>query len=100
DAASLLTKLKPPAGAKTVRLEPVHDNGYPKPQPLLEEEFASLTAHAWWTVPGDPQSVIDAIEANPPAGATQSGTGSGGKFYTGTASVDVEYRGPPVAGVL
>jgi hypothetical protein len=100
DAASLLTKLKPPAGAKTVRSEPAHDNGYLKPQPLLEEDFASLTAHTWWTVPGDPQSVIDAIEANPPAGATQDGTGSGGNFKTGTSELDVDYQWPPIAGVL
>jgi hypothetical protein len=83
-----------------VRSEPAHDHGYLKPQPLLEEEFASLTAHAWWTVPGDPQSVIDAIEANPPAGATQNGTGSGGNFKTGTSELDVDYQWPPIAGVL
>jgi hypothetical protein len=100
DAASLLTKLKLPAGATSVSSEPAHDHGYLKPQPLLEEEFASLTAHAWWTVPGDPQSVLNAIEANPPAGATQNGTGSGGNFKTGTSELDVEYQWPPVAGVL
>src|ERR1700722_12861595 len=100
DAASLLTKLKPPAGAKTVRSEPARDNGYLKPQQLLEEDFASLTAHTWWTVPGNPQSVIDAIEANPPAGATQDGTGSGGNFKTGTSELDVDYQWPPIAGVL
>src|ERR1700677_256764 len=41
DAASLLTKLKLPAGATSVSSEPAHDHGYLQPQPLLEEEFAS-----------------------------------------------------------
>ncbi|MFZ0386978.1 MAG: hypothetical protein WAL22_15030 [Solirubrobacteraceae bacterium] len=100
DARSLLTKLKLPAGATSVPSEPAHDHGYLKPQPLLEEEFASLTAHAWWTVPGDPQSVLNAIEANPPAGATQNGTGRGGNFKTGTSELGVEYQSPPVANVL
>ena len=100
DAVSLLTKLKLPAGATTVPSEPAHDHGYLAPQQLLEADFASATAHAWWTVPGDPQSVIDAIEADPPAGATQDGTGSGGNFKTGTSELDVGYQWSPVAGVL
>jgi hypothetical protein len=100
DAASLLTKLKLPAGATSVPSEPAHDHGYLGPLQLLEADFASATAHAWWTVPGDPQSVIDAIEADPPAGATQDGTGSGGNFKTGTSELDVDYQWPPVAGVL
>jgi hypothetical protein len=100
DAASLLTKLNLPAGAISVPSEPVQDNGYLTPLPLLEAEFASATGHAWWTVPSDPQSVIAAIEGDPPAGATQDGTGSGGNFKTGTSELDVDYHWPPVAGVL
>jgi hypothetical protein len=100
DAASLLTKLNLPAGATSAPSEPAHDHGYLKPLPLLASEFASATAHAWWTVPGDPQSVIDAIEADPPTGATQAGTGSGGNFKTGTSELDVGYQWPPQAGVL
>ena len=80
--------------------EPAHDRGDLKPLPLLEEEFASATAHAWWTVPGDPQSVIDAIEADPPPGATQDGTGSAGNVTTGTFELEVDYQWPPIAGVL
>ena len=68
DAASLLTKLNLPAGATSVPSEPAHDHGYLAPQQLLEADFASETAHAWWTVPGDPQSVIDAIEARSAGG--------------------------------
>jgi hypothetical protein len=100
DAASLLTKLNLPAGATSVPSEPAHDNGYLAPLPLLESEFASATAHAWWTVPSDPQSVIAAIERDPPAGATQDGTGSGGNFKTGTSELDVDYQWPSLAGVL
>jgi hypothetical protein len=100
DAASLVTKLKLPAGATRVASEPAHDHGYLKPLSLLEAEFASATAHAWWTVPGGPQMVIDAIEANPPAGATQAGTGSSGNFKTGTSALDVDYQWPAIAGVL
>jgi hypothetical protein len=80
--------------------EPAHDNGYLAPLRLLEAEFASATGHAWWTVPGEPQSVIDAIEADPPPGATQDGTGSAGNVKTGTSELEVDYQGPPVAGML
>jgi hypothetical protein len=100
DAASRPTKVNLPAGATRVPIEPADDNGYLKPLPLLETEFASATAHAWWTVPGDPQSVIDAIEADPPVGATQAGTGSGGNFKTGTSELDADYQWPALAGVL
>jgi hypothetical protein len=100
DAAASLSKLTLPAGAASVPSEPAHDHGYLAPLPLLEEEFASATAHAWWTVPGDPQSVIDAVEANPPAGATQAGSGSGGNAKTGTSELEVDYQWPAVTGVL
>jgi hypothetical protein len=100
DAASLLTKLNLPAGATSVPSEPASDNSYLHPLPLLEAAFASATAHAWWTVPGDPQSVIDAIAADPPAEARQDGTGSGGNSRTGASELDADYRWPGRAGVL
>lgn len=100
DATSLVTKLNLPAGAASVSDEPGHDHGYLHPLPLLESEFASATAHAWWTAPGDPQSVIEAIEADPPWAATRDGTGSGGNVKTGTSELEVDYAWPPVTGVL
>jgi hypothetical protein len=100
DAASLITKLTVPAGATPVSAEPAHDHGYLKPQGLLESEFASATAHAWWTVPGSPQSVLDAIIADPPAGATQDGSGSVGDSKPRTSALVLDYAWPPVAGVL
>jgi hypothetical protein len=100
DAPLLLTKLNLPTGATSVPSQPAHDNGYLKPLPLLEADFASATAHAWWTVPGNEQSVIAAIQANPPAGATQDGLGSSGNFKTGTSELDFSYRWPDRAGVL
>jgi hypothetical protein len=100
DAASLLRKLTLPAGTTSVQSQPADDHGYLTPLPLLETEFASATAHAWWTVPGDPQSVIDAIEADPPGGAKQEGSGSGYDGRTGSSEIDVQYQWPPVAGVL
>jgi len=100
DAASLITKLTLPAGATRVPAQPAHDHGYLKPMPVLESESASETAHAWWTASGDPASVLAAIEANPPAGATQDGTGSGGNSKTGSSELDVVYQWPPIAGVL
>jgi hypothetical protein len=100
DAASLVTKLKLPGGATSVSSEPAHDNGYLHPMPELESSFANATAHAWWTVPGDPRSVLDAIRANRPTGARQDGSGSGHNNKTGSSEIDVQFRWPPVAGVL
>jgi hypothetical protein len=100
DAASLLRKLNVPAGATSVPSEPTHDHGYLHPMPTLEAAFANATAHAWWTVPGAPRSVIRAIKANPPAGATPAGAGSVDNSKTGTSALEVDYRWPPVAGVL
>jgi hypothetical protein len=100
DAASLLTKLNLPAGATSVPSEPAHDHGYLHPMPTLEATFANATAHAWWTVHGNPESVIDAIEADPPAGAKQAGTGRGSNGKAGSTEIDVQYEWPPVAGVL
>jgi hypothetical protein len=100
DAASLVTKLNLPAGALRVTSEPAHDHGYLHPMPELEETFANATAHDWWTVPGAPRSVLDAIEANPPVGATQEGTGGGSDSKNGSSQIDVQYGWPPVAGVL
>jgi hypothetical protein len=100
DAASRLTTLNLPGGATRASAEPAHDHGYLNPLPRLQSELASVTAHAWWTVPGDPQSVLTAIEADRPAGARQDGTGSGGNFKTGTSELDVDYAWPSVVGVL
>jgi hypothetical protein len=100
DAATLVTKLNLPPGATRVGSEPAHDHGYLHPLPKLESPLATATAHAWWTVHGDPRSVIAAIEADPPAGATQTGTGSGADSKTGTSELEVDYSWPPVTGVL
>jgi hypothetical protein len=65
---------------------------------VLEESGAHAVAHAWWIVPGDPQSVIDAIAHDPPLGSRPDGTGSGSSPRG--SELDVEYAWPPVRGVL
>ena len=100
DAALLVTELHLPPAATAVTSEPPRDHGYLRPLPALEPALATATAHAWWTVPGAAQRVIDAIEADPPAGATQAGTGSGANAKTGTSELEVDYQWPPVADVL
>ncbi len=100
DAASLLAKLHLPGGATRVPSEPADDNDYLRPSPWLEADFASETAHAWWTVPGDPASVIGAVEADPPAGARQGATQMTGNDQTGTSAVTLEYGWQPVGNVL
>lgn len=100
DAPSLVAQVKLPAGANPLTSEPHGDNGYLKPQRVLEGDLADITARGWWQVSGEPSQVIGFVEAHPPAGARQSGGGGGGNRRTGTSELSVSFQWPAVAGVL
>lgn len=55
--------------------------------------------HVWWIVPGRPQALLSFLEAHPPRGSRDSGSGSGGVRGV-TTSWSVQFRWPPIAGVL
>ncbi len=78
DAAARLTALNLPSGAQRSSTEPAgggsglaNSAGTPATPNLVDD-------HAWWVIPGSPQSVIAYIDAHPPAGSTPSLSGSGG----------------------
>ncbi len=78
DASARLAALNLPAGAQRSSTEPAgggpalaNSAGTPATPNLVDD-------HAWWVIPGSPQSVIAYIDAHPPAGSTYSLGGSGG----------------------
>lgn len=99
DADSRLAKVVLPPGATRLTSEPSGDNGYLKPQPVLEGDMANVVASQWWQVPATPSEVTEFVKAHPPAGARQSGT-STTQNGNGASAVSVSFRWPPVPGVL
>lgn len=93
DAKQLLAGVVPPAGA-ALRSSgtAVAPHAY-----LLTTLLASAVAYAKWNVPGDPATVLSAVEAHLPAGSTLVSWGDGGPI-PGDQSVIRSW--PAVHGVL
>jgi hypothetical protein len=100
DASKLLASLQLPAGATRLSAEPSGDGGELKPLPALVATAAHFDVHAWWRVPGAEDATLEYIEAHPPAGATQYGTGSGTNGQSGASEQSVSYSWSAVPGVL
>lgn len=102
DATSLLEGLVLPQGATQTSTEPGGDGGVlatpasgPPATPNVVDD------HAWWTVPGSPQSVLAYLDAHAPAGSAPDLRGSGtdpsrkpSDFWW------VGFARPPITGVL
>jgi hypothetical protein len=99
DAASLLARLRLPAGAAQSSTEPAGDGGalarpgrYPVTPNLVDD-------HQWWVVPGAPQNVLSYIERHKPAGATLTMTGGSSGPHQPQTSVEA-YSWAPQPGEL
>ncbi|MGH2889055.1 MAG: hypothetical protein ACRDNJ_05465 [Solirubrobacteraceae bacterium] len=99
DAARLLSRLMLPSGAARDSGEPAGDGAQLRPLPLLIGAFKSVTAHAWWTLPGGPNAAVAYIRTHPPAGARLTGTGSGSNGH-GQSMRSLDFDWGPVTGVL
>jgi hypothetical protein len=81
DAASLLARVRLPAGAEQLAREPAGDGGTlarvvtrPAVAPTLVDE------HTWWRVPGSAASVLDYVSSHvPPGGRLMEGASQGPK---------------------
>lgn len=100
DAPKLLKSLRLPPGATALPAEPSGDGGWLKPLPGLVATTARADVHAWWQLPGSPDSVIAYIEAHAPAGSTLSSSGSGGGGPSGTSEESLSYRWPAIRAVI
>lgn len=97
DVAAHVRGARLPTGASPSPGEPRGDGGLLKPLPALVATPARADAHAWWTVPERAGDVLGYLESHPPAGATQTGTGSG---CSGKCSQSVTYSWPAIPGLL
>jgi hypothetical protein len=100
DAADLLKRLRLPPSATPVGFEPASDHGYLKASAELLDDAARATAHAWATIDEPPSELIAYLNAHPPAGSSQSGTGAIGNGDTHTLASEVMFAWPPVGNVL
>lgn len=100
DAVGLLKRLRLPAGAVRLRLEPSGDNGYLKLSGELDGDSAHATAAGWWTIEEPPSAVIAYLGGHRPAGSTASGTGSAGNSHTGTSASILTFAWLPRGNVL
>ena len=100
DAPALVKALVLPPGAMPSATEPVGDHHLLKPQRLLEADFANVTAHAWWVVPGSESAAFSFFTSHVPLGAKQTGSGSLVNVKTGIESQFVMYQWPSRPRVL
>jgi hypothetical protein len=99
DARLLLNALPVPPGSTPSGKAP------PGTPPILVKgpgRALPTTAHAWswWTVPGEPETVIKSMIANPPAGVAIIGSGSAAEFGSEERATIGEFTWPEVPGVL
>jgi hypothetical protein len=100
DAPHLLEQLRVPPGANPSPTEP------PGASPLLDkapwpESSKLVNLTSWWTVPGEPEAVLDWIKANPPQESIL--TGGGSTVTLGNGADGIKYAAfawPPVPSVL
>ncbi len=100
DAATLLTRVRLPAGVVSTPVEPRGDHGYLKLSGDIEGDSANALAHAWWTTSEAPSEVLAYLKSHVPTGASQSGTGSVSDGRTGSSSELVGFEWPAVGPVL
>lgn len=100
DAARLLRSLRLPAAATRSSSEPAADGGELKPLLALVATTARADVHAWWLVPGRPDSVLAYIKAHLPAGSKLYATGSGHSGRSGRTVEFVDYSWPAIPGVM
>lgn len=74
DAASLLTRFRPPPGALRTGRLPVSWLSQAPQWPMSPD---LVTRTAWWRAAGQPQTVLAWVRAHPPSGLTISGSGMG-----------------------
>jgi hypothetical protein len=99
DTEQLLGRLALPEGSGVSSRE-LSGGGSTLAQPVLGLATPDVVdRHAWWVVPGSPQTVLAFIQAHPPAGSNLSSSGTGGSRGQ-TTSWFVRFQWPPVAGVL
>jgi hypothetical protein len=99
DAVAHLDGLNLGSGAAGSSSEPAGGGSWLKPMPRLSATTAAVDVHAWWRVPGGPDSVLADVEAHPPKGSKLDGSGSGGG-PSGQTMETVSFGWPPVSGVL
>jgi hypothetical protein len=100
DAATLLTRVRLPAGVVPTGVEPRGDHGYLKLSGDIEGDSANALTHAWWTTTEPAREVLAYVKSHTPAGASQSGTGSVSDNRTGGSSEMVGFDWPAVNSVL
>ena len=100
DASELIERLRLPDRAVRDRTEPSGDHGYLKPSAGLDGDSAHATAFEWWTIKAQPEAVIAYVSGHPPAGSTQSGTGSEGNSRTGTSASILGFQWPARDNIL
>jgi hypothetical protein len=99
DAGKLLSRLVLPAGSNRSATQPVGSSPHLS-QPAQVPGTPKLIDRAgWWTVPGSPQAVLEAVAQHPPAGSRVFEESS--EIQRGVElSRSIELSWPPVAGVL
>jgi hypothetical protein len=100
DAAKRLRSLGLPAAATRSPTEPAGDGGWLKPLHALTATTVNADVHAWWLVPGGPDSVLAYIKAHPPAGSKLYTTGSGYNGRSGRTVESLGYIWPAIPAVL
>lgn len=100
DARHLLEELRLPPGAAASAVEP---SAAPPAlnQPATRELRGEINLTGWWTVPGEPDAILDWIKANPPQESTLTGGGSSVTLGDSANTIKyAEFVWPPVPGVL
>jgi hypothetical protein len=96
DAVTMLAAFRPPPGAQrsgAIAVSPLSA----APGGSTSPDFVTRTA--WWRVPGTMGTVLDWVEAHPPAGFTVGGSGDTSDASVVTSRF-VAFDLPPVANVL
>jgi hypothetical protein len=94
DVVSHLRGVRLPAGAVRVYHEPHSDSHLLAASGQPESGSGPAQAHAWWIVSESAAQVLAYVEAHRPAGASFSGSGSGGNYKTGATDQEISYSWP------
>jgi hypothetical protein len=95
DADTMLAAFRPPSGAQ--RSGPIALSALSAAPGYPGDDFVTRTA--WWLVPGSMDTVLDWVQAHPPAGFTLGGSGDTSDGSIVTSRFDM-FSLPPVANVL
>jgi hypothetical protein len=100
DARNLLARLVLPPGSSSSATQPQGSS------PHLSQPFQVpgtrklIDQPAWWSVPGSPQAVLEAIKQQPPEGSHLLGESSDVQLGVGEVSHSIQFSWPSVTGVL